>query len=69
MKEGCGRGQCASRQMHVGRAEGSEDVAPTWVLGEDVRGSVAEMYMHIFAYKQRSSFRESTGGGGAGEKG
>ena len=50
MKEGCGRGQCASRQMHVGRAEGSEDVAPTWVLGEDVRGSVAEMYMHIFAY-------------------
>ena len=48
---------------------GSEGVAPMWVLGEDVRGSVAEMYMHIFAYIQRLSFRERTGGGGAGEEG
>ena len=49
--------------------EGSEVVAPRWVLGEDVRGSVAEMNMHIFAYIQRLSFGDSIGGGGAGEKG
>ena len=48
---------------------GSEGVAPMWVLGEDVRGSVAEMYMHMFAYIQWLSFRESTRGGGAGEEG
>lgn len=48
---------------------GSEGVAPMWMLWEDVRGSVAEMYMHIFAYIQQLSFRESTGGGGAGEEG
>lgn len=48
------------------RAEGSEDVAPTWVPG-GCEGQ-CEMYMHIFAYKQRLSSRESTLGEGALEK-
>lgn len=60
----CQADKCMGAQL-----AGSEGVAPMWVLGEDVRGSVAEMYMHMFAYIQRLSFRESTRGGGAGEEG